>query len=109
MDAKPTTFLYKTAGDCPIYADVYRPDNPSGAAILWLHGGMLMAGGRDDLPAYQRQRYTAAGYTVVSADYRLAPETKLESIIEDVQGVYAWLRDFGARELGLDPARIAVI
>src|SRR4051794_38417841 len=109
MSSQPACFVYKTVDNCLIYADVYRSPHPTGASILWVHGGMLMAGSRDNLPAAQMQRYVDAGYTVVSVDYRLAPETKLEAIISDIQSAYDWMREFGAREFGIDPDRIAVM
>jgi len=86
------TFTYKTAGDLPIQADVYRPDdNVVRPAILWIHGGALIMGHRGGLRAEQRQRYLDAGFAVVSIDYRLAPETKLPAILEDIQDAYRWL------------------
>ena len=105
----PTTYTYKTVNDCLIHADAYPASSAPGPAILWLHGGMLMAGGRADLRAPQFERYVGAGFTVVSADYRLAPETKLPDIISDVQDAYAWMRTVGPQELGIDPNRIAVM
>jgi acetyl esterase/lipase len=58
--------------------------------------------------AYQLDRYLAAGYTVVAIDYRLAPETKLPGILEDVQDAYGWLRKT-ATELRIDPTRIGIV
>src|SRR5688572_13271919 len=109
MPPAPNTHIYKSIDDCDILVDVYPAPQPSGAAILWLHGGMLMAGTRADISPGQRQRYLTAGYTVVSADYRLAPETKLPAIITDLQDVYAWMRSAGGGAYGIDPDRIAVI
>jgi acetyl esterase/lipase len=45
---------------------------------------------------------------VVSIDYRLAPETKLPAIIEDLQDAYGWLRQRGPKLFRIDPDRIAV-
>ena len=36
-----------------------------------------------------------AGYIVVSIDYRLAPETKLAAILDDVKVAFAWVRAEG--------------
>ena len=47
------------------------------------------------------------GFIVVSIDYRLAPETKLPGIIEDVQDAWRWVRQEGPKRFGLDPDRIA--
>jgi acetyl esterase/lipase len=109
MPLNRTTHVFKTVGDCPIHADVYRVPGDRHPAILWLHGGALLANSRTDLPAAQQARYAQAGYTVVSADYRLAPETKLPAILTDLQDVYTWMRTTGAREFGIDPDRITVM
>jgi acetyl esterase/lipase len=45
---------------------------------------------------------------VVSIDYRLAPETKLLAIIEDVRDAYRWTRETGAKLFRIDPERLAV-
>lgn len=52
--------------------------------------------------------FLSSGYVVVSPDYRLAPETKLPSIIEDVQDAYRWVHEQGPRLFNIDPGRLAV-
>jgi len=80
------TFTYKVAQDCEIKADVYRKaDRVVRPAIFYIHGGALIVGNRRAVAADQLQRYIDAGYAVISVDYRLAPETKLKGIIEDIQ------------------------
>ena len=104
------THVYKRVGDCEIQVDVHRPPGKSvRPAVLWLHGGALILGDRKALSAEQLDRYLDAGYTVVSADYRLAPETKLGAIVEDLRDAYAWLRREGTDLLRIDPDRMAVI
>ncbi|NQT85449.1 alpha/beta hydrolase [bacterium] len=104
------TYTYKTVGDCKIKADVYRmPGEEVRPAILWIHGGALIMGRREFVPRDQLQRYLAAGSALVSIDYRLAPETKVKGIVEDLQDAYAWLRSQGPRLFKIDPDRIAVI
>jgi len=104
------TYTYKTVGDCKIKADVYRmPGEEVRPAILWIHGGALIMGQRGSVPRDQLARYLDAGFALVSIDYRLAPETKVKGIIEDLQDAYAWLRSEGPRLLKIDPDRIAVI
>jgi acetyl esterase/lipase len=48
------------------------------------------------------------GYVLVSLDYRLAPETQLPGIIEDIEDAFRWLRTEGPRQFHIDPDRIAV-
>jgi acetyl esterase/lipase len=104
------SYTYKTIGGCAIQADVYRrPDGQAHPAILWVHGGALITGERGAILSDQRERYLAAGYTVISIDYRLAPETKLPAIIEDLQDAYRWVCAEGPTRLQIDPQRIAVV
>jgi acetyl esterase/lipase len=103
------TLIYKTVGGHALHADVYR--HPSGErrpGVLWLHGGAMMTADRTRLRPEQRDRYLAAGYTLVSADYRLAPETHLDELAEDVLDAYRWMVA-EASGLGIDPARTAIV
>jgi acetyl esterase/lipase len=104
------TYTYKTVGDLRIQADVYRPPGDAVTpAILWIHGGALIMGNREGIRRAQLEKYLQAGYTVVSIDYRLAPETKLAAIIEDLEDAYRWVREKGPALFHIDGARIAVI
>jgi acetyl esterase/lipase len=103
--------VYKTVPGCEIGADVYRAQGGStpSPAILWIHGGCLMYGSRKGIPPAQLAQYLAAGWTVVSIDYRLAPETLLPAIIEDLRDAWRWVRAEGAERYDIDPQRIAVV
>ena len=112
LPAQPVkhTYTYKTVPGCNIQADVYRaPGDGVRPVILWIHGGALIMGNRSGINTVQLQEYLNAGYTVVSIDYRLAPETKLKAIIEDLQDAYRWVREKGPDLFQADPHRIAVI
>ena len=103
------TFTYKTVGNLEIKADVYRTDdNRPRPVLLWIHGGALIMGDRGGVDRRVKQAFLKSGYTIVSIDYRLAPETKLPAIIEDVRDAYTWLHDKGPTLFGVDTRRIAV-
>jgi acetyl esterase/lipase len=51
--------------------------------------------------------FHAGGFHVVSIDYRLAPETRLPEILEDIKDAWRWLRA-EADAIGIDRDRIAV-
>ena len=105
-----STYTYKTIGDLRIRADVYRkPGDAERPAILWLHGGALILGNRRGLNAVQAEKYLDAGYTIISIDYRLAPQAKLHDIIEDLVDAYRWIRVDGPKLFRIDPNRIAVV
>jgi len=104
------TYTYKTIGDLQIRADVYRKgDDILRPAILYVHGGALIMGNRSWLDSIQVERYLNAGYTIISIDYRLAPQTKLKNIIEDLEDAYNWIRIEGLELLRIDTTRIAII
>ena len=109
MTLNPVTYVYKTVGDCEIKADVYRHPGGSAPAVVYIHGGALIYGSRQDLDGRQLQLYLDAGYTVVSIDYRLAPETKLPEIITDLQDAFQWLASSGPGLFSIDPQRIVAI
>jgi len=103
------TVAYRKIGSLAISADVFRPVGPGPhPVVLWIHGGALVFGDRGMLPKEQLERYLRAGLAVVSIDYRLAPETKLDGILDDLAAAHAWLQRDGP-SLGLDPARLAVV
>ena len=99
---------YKTVDGCAIALDVHPAERPDAPVLLWLHGGALITGGRADVPGLLREELTAAGFAVVSADYRLAPETKLPDILQDVEAAAGWVRGAGAERFGFDGTRLAV-
>ena len=104
------THTFKTVEDCKIHVDVYAgAGTGTRPTIVWLHGGALMFGNRGMIHPSQVELYVNAGYTVIAADYRLAPENKLPEILTDVQDAIAWVRGEATRLFGLDPARLAVI
>ncbi len=49
-----------------------------------------------------------AGYAIVSIDYRLAPETQLPAIIEDLEDAFRWVREQGPKLFQVDASKIAV-
>lgn len=103
-------YTYKVVGDCKIQATVYQVDGPKGGpALVWIHGGALIAGSRSWMEPYQLERYLQAGFSVVSIDYRLAPETKLPEIIADLKDAFQWVHEMGPGLFAIDPERISVL
>jgi acetyl esterase/lipase len=110
METTKRTYTYKTVNDLEIRADAYRkPDNIIRPAILFIHGGALIMGNRTWINAIQVERYLNAGYTVISIDYRLAPQAKLKHILEDLEDAYRWVCLEGRTLLRIDPSKVAVI
>ncbi|MYD08906.1 MAG: alpha/beta hydrolase [Chloroflexi bacterium] len=86
---------------------IYQPPTPAPrGGLLWIHGGGYIVGsGRNDPHGIGFAEH--AGCTVVSVDYRLAPESPYPAAISDCFGALCWLAE-NTDELGVDPARIAI-
>ena len=107
---KVTTYTYKRVGGLEIKADVHRADDTTvRPVVVWIHGGALINGHRAGVSGRVKQYMLEAGYIIVSIDYRLAPETKLPGIIEDVEDAFKWIRKEGAALFHADTSRIAVM
>jgi acetyl esterase/lipase len=109
-EIRKQTYTYKTAGTLPIKADVYREDDDlDRPVVVWVHGGALINGHRESIPLRLKEPLLAAGHLLVSLDYRLAPETKLPAIIEDLEDAFRWIQNDGPRLFHADARRVAVV
>jgi acetyl esterase/lipase len=109
-EIRPETFTYKTVGKCEIKADLYRPAKDSGRPVaVWIHGGALIMGDRRGIDRGLLPKLLEAGHVVVSIDYRLAPETKLPSILEDIRDAVSWIRAHAQERLGARSTRMVVL
>lgn len=107
-DFRKSSYTYKTVGETSIQADVYLlPGGRPRPVCVWLHGGALIMGNRDSVPAWLMAACRKDGLAIVSFDYRLAPETKLPEISQDLRDAFLWLRSQGTK-LGIDPDRMVV-
>ena len=110
LPAKMTTYTYKKVGGLEIKADVHRAnDEVLRPVVVWIHGGALINGHRGGVSGRVKKRMLDTGYIIVSIDYRLAPETKLPAIIEDIEDAFKWVRKDGAKLFHADTSRIAVM
>ena len=107
----PITCAYKSLPGCELAVDIHlaSPVTAPTPFIVWIHGGALIFGSRKMLPADQLERYLAEGLGVASIDYRLAPETPLAAIVDDVLQAVAWLRREAASRFKWDPARMGLV
>ena len=104
------TYIYKKLDTCEIKADLYESSKEKAhPAVIWIHGGALIMGNRGQVDRTLFQKLLKAGFTVISIDYRLAPETKLPAILEDVEDAYKWVHDKGPELYHIDPEKIAVM
>lgn len=109
-DAAVQTVTYKRVGDLEIKADVHRAtDDVTRPVAVLIHGGALIGGHRQKIDERLKEMLIDDGYAVVSIDYRLAPETKLPAIVEDIEDALRWVREQGPRLFNVDTTRVAVL
>ena len=87
----------------------YRPAIPAtGAAVLYAHGGGMISGSVAFYDPFLSDYVAATGVPFLAVDYRLAPENPGSGPVEEVFAALRWLVEHAA-QLGVDPARIAVM
>jgi len=80
-----------------------KPDQPSDAVVLYLHGGGYVGGSAFGYRHLAGAVAVAAPATTLVADYRLAPEHPHPAAVQDAVNAYLWLLDATA------PAKIVVV
>lgn len=80
--------------DGRIPARLYRADRPlePHGTLVYYHGGGWVVGGLESADATCRFIATNANVTVISVDYRLAPEHPFPAAVHDAIDAYLWIR-----------------
>jgi acetyl esterase len=93
----------------PLRVRIYRPDSDDETlpVVVYFHGGGWVVGSIESHDPTCRALAARAPATVVSVDYRLAPENPFPAAVEDAWAATGWVARHAA-ELGGDPDRIAV-
>ncbi|BBZ07159.1 lipase [Mycolicibacterium doricum] len=92
-----------------IPARLYRPTTPEAHSplLVFYHGGGFVIGDLDTHDDLCRLICRDGGMTVLSVDYRLAPEHKAPAAADDAYAAFHWATEHAA-ELGVAADRIAV-
>jgi acetyl esterase len=94
------------AGSIPVR--IYLPgDARPLPALVYIHGGGWLVGNLDSHDKIMRLLALRSGAAVVGVDYRLAPEHKFPTALDECRAVVAHLRDHGA-DWGVDSRRLAI-
>lgn len=92
--------------------DVFVPEKPSGAVLVFVHGGAFMGGNKrtPGSPFYDNIMLAAAraGVVGVNVTYRLAPQHPWPTGALDVGSALRWVHD-NIRQHGGDPARVTLM
>ncbi|MFG2463018.1 alpha/beta hydrolase [Streptomyces sp. NPDC048523] len=93
--------------DIPVRVYARRGGQEPAPCLLFFHGGGFVTGNLDTEDARCREYTRRTGVTVVSVDYRLAPEHPFPCAFEDSYDALVWVAA-NADELGVDTGRIIV-
>ena len=94
----------------PLALRLYDPRSPGtkpAPALVFFHGGGLVAGDLDTHDGVCRHLANASGTIVIAADYRLAPEARFPAGLIDAAFAVDWVAH-EAPGLGIDASRLAV-
>ncbi len=75
---------------------IYRPRQAHGA-IVWLHGGGFVMGDLETEHPWAVRIAETSAATVVSVDYRRAPEERFPAAFDDVYAAFTWTVENAAR------------
>ncbi|GAA5856209.1 hypothetical protein JCM8547_000820 [Rhodosporidiobolus lusitaniae] len=102
----PLRILYPTSGE-------ERRENGTAGALIYFHGGGYQVGSVDEfergLRIIAEESGVIASFTspVIAAEYRLAPEWKFPTQLEEYLAILAWARSSEGQQRGIDPKRVA--
>jgi acetyl esterase len=93
----------------PVPLRIYAPPGPGPKpAIFNLHGGGYVMGSAASIDGLNWRLATENGTVVVTAEYRLAPETPFPGPVEDCYAGLRWVFE-NAASLDVDPRRIVIM
>jgi acetyl esterase len=94
-------------GSLPVRVHTPRTGDGPYGALVYLHGGGWTVGTLDEFEIPMRIFAERAGIKTYAVDYRLAPEAKFPTQLDECAYTVGWLHEH-AEAQRVDPARIAV-
>jgi acetyl esterase/lipase len=104
-----TTVIYKKGNKFSLKADFYGSNQENAPVVIYIHGGGLIWGTREEISKDMIDLYTNNGFSLFSIDYRLAPETKLPEILSDIEDAIDWIQSEGPKHFSINAKKIAVV
>jgi acetyl esterase len=107
--APPTRAVDRVTDDVvgDVRVRLYQHDHPSTGLVVYFHGGGFCVGSIGIMDHVARELAHCADATLVSVEYRLAPEHPFPEGLDDCEAVTRWAVANAAR-LGVSPERVAV-
>lgn len=96
----------RAADGALVTARVFSPSDSANAVIVYYHGGGWVMGAIDEFDTLARQLAVRTNSVVVIADYRLAPEYRYPTAVEDAWTILCWA---GQRREELAGSRVPLI
>ncbi len=96
--------------DRQLLCDVWQPNStvtPSGLAFIYLHGSAWSLLDKDVGTRPFFSHLAAQGHVIMDVAYRLAPETDMMGMVNDVKRAIVWMKE-NARTYGVNPNTIGV-
>nr|WP_214460432.1 alpha/beta hydrolase [Flavihumibacter fluvii] len=93
-----------------LLCDVWQPSSiiaPSGLAFIYLHGGAWYMLDKDLGTRPFFRHLAAQGHLIMDVAYRLAPETDMLGMVQDVKRAIAWIKE-NAKNYGINPDMIVI-
>ncbi|GAA6007141.1 hypothetical protein JCM10207_001523 [Rhodosporidiobolus poonsookiae] len=111
----PKSLVFASPDGLDIELDYDLPETASAEQpvpiLVWWHGGGLLQGSRKTIWPHLVRAPALHNLCVVSPDYRLAPQTRLPDILEDIASLLSFIRSdkFVAATGGrVDPSKVIV-
>lgn len=79
------------SGNETITLRLFMPSLRPGAVMLWAHGGGFTLGSNDEIDNFARALAARSRCAVVGVEYRLAPEHRFPTAVEDMEAACLWL------------------
>ena len=93
-----------------LLCDIWQPNTtlaPSGLAFIYLHGSAWTLLDKDVGTRTLFNHLAAQGYVIMDVAYRLAPETDMMGMVNDVKQAIVWMKE-NAQTYGVNPDTIVV-
>ena len=109
VGASPTREIANVSDDvvAGIPVRIYEHDTAPTGVVVYFHGGAFCIGSIGLMDNVARELAHCSGATVVSVEYRLAPEDPYPAGLDDCESVTRWALENASR-LGASPDRVAV-
>ena len=109
---RETGIVYAEPDGQSLRGDLYLPDTPVAEgerrpAIVIIHGGAWLAGGRSQL-AYYARNFARRGYVAFAIEYRRMPRHPFPACLYDCKAAVRWLR-IHADDYHIDSTKIAAL